>query len=105
MTGTGWCPPGGCTALTAERLEQVARLAFENGRAYERAELAALEVYQWKPLARRTLEQAVTDRLAEMDQAARDQAARYGRPYRIYPGGPVDWQTGEPLNRSIGAAA
>lgn len=31
-----------------------------------------------------------------MDQAARTRAAREGRTYRPYQGGPVDWHTGDP---------
>lgn len=46
---------------------------------------------------RLTREQRVAARLDEMDRAARHRAAREGRPYRIHPGGPVDWETGRPV--------
>ncbi|MFG1898709.1 hypothetical protein ACGFIP_32345 [Micromonospora zamorensis] len=42
---------------------------------------------------RATREQRVTARLEDMDRRARAQAAREGHPYRIYRGGPVDWET------------
>ena len=96
--GAGFCPPGGCSARLGEQLETAVALAFEQGRAYERGELAEMEA-TWKPLARKTYEQQVTARMAEMDRAARARAAREGRPYRPHPGGPVDWETGEPVRR------
>ncbi|WFE45011.1 hypothetical protein [Verrucosispora sp. WMMD1129] len=99
----GWCPPGGCAARNADRLEQAVVLAFEHGRAYERAELAEMES-TWRPLARSTYEQKVAERMAEMDRAARDRAAHDGRPYRLHPGGPVEWETGRPV-RGLGVAA
>lgn len=94
----GWCPPGGCPARLGEQLQHAVALAFEQGRRYERAELAQLDT-TWPPLARRTWEQGVAQRMAEMDSAARARAAREGRPYRPHPGGPVDWETGQPLRR------
>ncbi len=98
LPGTSWCPPGGCTARNAAELESAVALAFEHGRAYERAELAATEA-TWKPLARKTYEQQVAERLAEMDRVARQAAERDGRQYRVHPGGPVDWETGQPVRR------
>lgn len=53
---------------------------------------------------RATREQRVAARLEEMDQAARRDARRNGRPYRIHPGGPVDWHTGQPVQQ-LGASA
>lgn len=57
---------------------------------------------------RATHEQRVAARLEEMDLAARAQAAREGRPYRLYPGGGlgVDWETGRPIrNEHLRSAA
>jgi hypothetical protein len=62
----------------------------------------------WTEMAepRATREQRVTARLDEMDRAARARAARDGRPYRIHPGGPVDWETGRPIrNQQLRSAA
>ena len=44
-----------------------------------------------------TREQRVTARLEQMDRDARARAAREGRPYRIYLGGEVDFETGRPV--------
>ncbi|WP_326564532.1 hypothetical protein [Micromonospora peucetia] len=46
---------------------------------------------------RATREQRVQARLDEMDRTARLAALRAGRPYRIHPGGHVDWETGRPI--------
>ncbi|ATO14668.1 hypothetical protein CO540_13215 [Micromonospora sp. WMMA2032] len=54
---------------------------------------------------RATREQRVAQRLAEMDDAARVRAAREGRPYRLYTGGPVDWETGRPICNHLRSAA
>ncbi|MBM0238430.1 hypothetical protein JNW88_17060 [Micromonospora sp. ATA32] len=58
----GWCPPGGCPVRVAEQLEVAVTLAFQQGRAYERGELAAMEA-TWKPFARKTYEEAVAARI------------------------------------------
>lgn len=105
LPGTGWCPPGGCAARRAAELELAVALAFEHGRAYERAELAALDGTTWRPLARRTREQQHAERMAEMDQAAELVNAQLGRPPGwTYPGGHVDWETGRPVRRLERAA-
>lgn len=54
---------------------------------------------------RATREQRVTARLDQMDRDARARAEREGRPYRIYRGGPVDWQTGRPVRHLVEVAA
>lgn len=99
----GWCPPGGCPARLGEQLQHAVTLAFEQGRAYERAELAEMEA-TWKPLARETYEQRVTARIAAMEAAAARLAAelveKHGRIPWAYTGGPVDWDTGRPLRES-----
>lgn len=98
---TGWCPPGGCAVRVAEQIERAAVTAHALGRAYERAELAELAVTTWAPIARRTHEQRVAERIAEMEAAAQrvatDLLDRYGRVPWTYTGGPVDWDTGRPL--------
>lgn len=61
-----WCPPGGCRARLGAELESAVTLAYEQGRAYERAELARLELTTWRPLARKTWEEAVVERVASL---------------------------------------
>jgi hypothetical protein len=77
--------------------------AYERGR-YDRDvnELHGTWLEMAEPCA--TREQRMQARLAEMDRAAQVAAARAGRPYRIYSGGPVDFETGEPVRR-LGIAA
>lgn len=60
-----WCPPGGCPVRRTAELEHAIALAFEHGRAYERAELAQLET-TWQPIARATWEEQVARRIAEL---------------------------------------
>lgn len=101
LPGTGWCPPGGCTARQAAELEHAAALAFESGRAYERAELAETEA-TWRPLARKTYEQQVAERIAEMERHAARQGWNTWRGQ--YPGGVIDYDTGL-LAKQLEAAA
>lgn len=51
----------------------------------------------WKPVARKTADQWVVERVADMERHAARLAAQMGRPpgYQ-YSGGPVDWHTGRP---------
>ncbi|MFV2102812.1 hypothetical protein [Micromonospora sp. LOL_024] len=65
LPAAGFCPPGGCPARVDELVELAALLAFAQGRAYERAELAETEA-TWKPLARKTYEQQVAERMASL---------------------------------------
>ena len=53
---------------------------------------------------RATWEQRVARRIKEMETWARRRAERAGRTYREYHGGPIDWETGEPV-RALRAAA
>jgi hypothetical protein len=55
----------------------------------------------WRPAARRTEAERIRERVAEMEDYGRRRAQREGRPYRDYPGGPVDWDTGRPLAPAI----
>ncbi|WP_431926933.1 hypothetical protein [Micromonospora wenchangensis] len=77
---------------TASDLLAVATAAYLRGR-YD-ADINDLRG-TWAEMAepRATREQRVAARLAEMDHTARIRAAREGRPYRIYRGGPVTWDT------------
>ncbi|MET7705452.1 hypothetical protein [Micromonospora sp. NPDC005413] len=98
----GWCPPGGCPVRVAGQIQRAAVMAHAIGRAYERAELAELAMTTWAPIARRTREQWVAARIAEMEAAAQrvatDLLDRYGRVPWTYTGGPVDWNTGRPVS-------
>ncbi|WFE45325.1 hypothetical protein [Verrucosispora sp. WMMD1129] len=92
--------------FTREQVAYLMHLAYDAGRTatvlddVARAHCTALDA----DTLRRTFEQRVADELAAMDQAARARAKRERRPYRIYPGGAVDWETGEPV-RHLKAAA
>ncbi|MDM4721136.1 hypothetical protein QTQ03_16585 [Micromonospora sp. WMMA1363] len=81
-------------------------LAYDSGRTATRVDDIAHTVCCWddRPLLRRTYEQRVAGELTDMDRAARAQAGREGRPYRVHPGGPVDFDTGRPV-RHLGVAA
>lgn len=99
----GWCPPGGCPGWTPDKVAHAASLAYAKGYNDAR-EFLAETTATWRPLARKTHEEKVAERMAEMDATARRRAERLGYPYRIYPGGPVDWETGLPL-QIMGVAA
>ncbi|MFG3702406.1 hypothetical protein ACGF5C_31665 [Micromonospora sp. NPDC047620] len=89
--------------FTAEEAFELAWTAYLRGR-YD-ADINEVRG-TWTEMAepRATREQRVARRMAEMDTAARARAEREGRPYRIYRGGPVDWETGRPV-RELRAAA
>lgn len=92
--------------FTADQTAYLMALAYDSGRtcAY-REDLAEMHsVWEDHADRRRTYEQRVADRMAEMDRSARARAEREGRPYRIHPGGPVDWETGQPV-RILAVAA
>jgi hypothetical protein len=88
---------------SADEVHALIFAAYERGR-YDADvnELHGTWLEYAEPRAAR--EQRVRARLAEMDRAAEVAAARAGRPYRIYRGGPVDWDTGESV-RHLGIAA
>ncbi|MFE0532037.1 hypothetical protein ACFW0V_30990 [Micromonospora parva] len=85
---------------TAEQVLAIAADAYARGR-YDRDlnELHGTWTQMAEPVA--TREERVDARLAEMEQHARAQAQREGRPYRIHPGGPVDWETGAPTTTEV----
>ena len=80
---------------TRDRVTHALALAFESGRAHERArvgtELAALNA-TWRPLPRRTWHEQVAARVAEMEAYAAGMEWSIWRGQ--YPGGPVDFETG-----------
>ena len=83
------------TTYTAAEVHTLLYAAYARGR-YD-ADINELRG-TWVEMAepRATREQRVQARLDEMDRDARARAAREGRPYRIYQGGPVDFETGKP---------
>lgn len=84
-----------------------ARIGYEIGYAHALM-LAAERVDEldavWRPVKRRSYEEQVAARIAEMQRYAAMAAERSGRPRRCYEGGPVDWETGRPTN-GCGVAA
>jgi hypothetical protein len=90
-------------SYTDDQITYLMKLAFDCGRsATYREDLAELGC-AWNDNAerRRTYEQRVTQRRAQMEADAARSNERLGRPpgYR-YDGGPVDWETGSPLRRA-----
>ncbi|MFY1588963.1 hypothetical protein ACN267_31235 [Micromonospora sp. WMMD734] len=84
---------------TREQVAYLMRLAYDSGRtATHLADVARIHCASvdsgW---TRQTYEQRVAEEMAEMDHVARAVAAREGRTYRVHPGGPVDWETGQPV--------
>lgn len=84
---------------TRAEVAYLMHLAYTAGRLHAAAEDHAETAACWAEFAQpvRTREQRVAARLAEMDRAAELKALRENRPYRIHPGGPVDWETGAPV--------
>ena len=84
---------------TDEEVAVLMLLAFRSGQgARVTAEMAEMICQHMDhATARETYEQTVARRLAEMDAAGRARAQREARPYRVHPGGPVDWHTGRPI--------
>jgi len=82
--------------------------AYAAGQLAERHRIA--EAYAeleaaWRPVGRKSHAQRVAERVAEMEQHAARMAERLGRPAGyVYRGGPVDWETGRPVQR-LGVAA
>ncbi|MGK5737253.1 hypothetical protein [Micromonospora sp. URMC 103] len=92
------------TTYTAAEVHALLYAAYVRGR-YD-ADINDLHG-TWTEMAepRATREMRVAQRLAEMEAAGRARAARDGRPYRIHPGGPVDWETGRPTRNQLRSAA
>ena len=86
--------------FSREQVAYLMRLAYDSGRTAQYVgDLAELHA-DWArhPFQRVTAEQRYQERMAEMAACAAQINAELGRPpgYR-YDGGPVDWNTGRPL--------
>lgn len=57
----------------------------------------------WRPLGIQLHTASLTARLELFASCAVDFAARAGRTYREYVGGPVDWETGAPAREAVSA--
>ncbi|AYF31477.1 hypothetical protein CSH63_29330 [Micromonospora tulbaghiae] len=107
----GWCPPGGCPARQTAELEVAVALAFDLGRAYERAELAELELTTWRSVTRKTQEDKVAERMEAMRGSVPPPPLRFDDPDWppvAVPGGGVRVGPGQlvryPEDSPIGAA-
>lgn len=104
----GWCPPGGCTARRVAELERAVQFAFTAGRVYERAEMAETEA-TWKPLARKTYEQRVAERIAAMPGSTPPPGLRFDDPdwppVAVPGGGGVRLGPGQIIAEPAGVAA
>ncbi|WP_229401939.1 hypothetical protein [Micromonospora okii] len=91
----------GQATFTAAQVSVLLHLAYETGRRHGAAEDLAELHGTWMEMAapRPTREQRVADRLGDMEHRAQVNAARRDQPYRVHPGGPVDFHTGEPVQR------
>lgn len=96
----------GQETFTSAQVAYLVALAFESGRTAAAGEDLAETVACWVEHAnpRRVRGDRVAARVAEMEAAARRWAEQAGRQYRPYRGGPVDWETGQPV-RTLGVAA
>lgn len=86
--------------FTREQVAYLMHLAYDAGRTATYLDDIARLHCTWADnadLLRQTYEQRVADEMAAMDAAGQARAAREGRPYRPHPGGPVDWETGQPI--------
>lgn len=97
---------GGQGTFTRSQVAYLLHLAFESGIRYqgtfaEGEMLAGWTAHHDTPPSRK---ERIAAELATVDHRARIRAERQGRPYRIHPGGPVDWETGRPIRRLETAA-
>lgn len=92
--------------FTREQVAYLLSLAFESGIRFRStyAEGELLTSWAEHHVVPPTRAERVAAELAAVERAARLRAEREGRPYRIYRGGPVDWETGAPVRR-LGAVA
>lgn len=58
----------------------------------------------WRPIGPQLHADAAAERRRLFERCAHEFAARGGKPYREYHGGPVDWETGRPARRLSVAA-
>lgn len=91
----------GQDTFTATQVAYLIALAHDTGRRHAAAEDFAAVAGCWAEYANPAQARGgrIAAELAEMDDLARRRAEREGRPYRIHPGGPVDWDTGLPAQR------
>lgn len=91
----------GQSAFTANQVAYLIALAYDTGRRHAAAEDIAATVGCWSEYANPAQARGarIAAELAGMDDLARRRAEREGRPYRLHPGGPVDWDTGLPAQR------
>ncbi|GIE79073.1 hypothetical protein Aph02nite_50230 [Actinoplanes philippinensis] len=92
--------------FTREQVAYLIDLAFESGLRFRAAYAEGEMLASWARHhgAPPTRAERIAAELAAVDRAARLRAEREGRPYRVYRGGPVDWETGAPV-RQLGAVA
>ncbi|MEV4820249.1 hypothetical protein [Micromonospora sp. NPDC049274] len=104
----GWCPPGGCAARRVAELERAIKYAFTAGRVYERAEMCETEA-TWKPLARKTYEQRVAERVASMSGSNPPPGLKFDDPdwppVAVPGGGGVRLGPGQIITEPAGVAA
>lgn len=81
--------------MTDEQIAEQLRAAYLSGQLAERQRLAEATAELdaiWRPACRRTHEERVAERIAAMELAAFNNPAARWR--GLYPGGPVDYETG-----------
>lgn len=92
--------------FTREQVAYLVSLAFESGIRFASTHAQGEMLSSWAQhhAAPPTRAERIAAELAAADRGARLRAEREGRPYRIYRGGPVEWETGAPV-RQLGAVA
>ncbi|MGH8876778.1 MAG: hypothetical protein ACRD0P_05450 [Stackebrandtia sp.] len=91
-----------------ELITHLQDIAWHEGVAFERRRAAEAWTdveagRERSPVVHRSHEQQVADRIAAMRESAQRYRREYGLPEREYTGGPVDWETGEPIDRKEAA--
>jgi hypothetical protein len=95
------------TTFTRGQVAYLMRLAYDSGRTARYVEDIAELHAGWArhPAHRRTADDRYRERMAQMEANAAQVNAELGRPPGyVYRGGPVDWETGQPV-RHLGAVA
>ncbi|BEL09192.1 hypothetical protein Q0Z83_073830 [Actinoplanes sichuanensis] len=92
--------------FTREQVAYLVALAFESGIRFASTYAQGEMLASWAAhhVAPPTRQERIAAELAAVDRAARTRAEREGRPYRLYRGGAVDWETGASIRR-LGAVA
>jgi len=91
---------------TDQQVACLLALAFDSGRTATALDDTTDLLGTWEehPDPRKTREQRVAGRLLQMEQSAARIAESMGRPGYVYSGGPVEWETGQPV-RQLGLVA